>query len=73
MFVEGNDLLVLKYVFHISDGLLEFHSFDSITSFVSVLVVGSKVIGSSLGSYGDGVTRDRGAYIWLAPLVVLCT
>jgi hypothetical protein len=46
---EGNALLVLKYVLHVSNGLLDLHTFHNSGSLVSVLEMHSHIIGSALG------------------------
>jgi len=45
----GDALLVLKYILHVSDCLLEFQSLDSISSLESVLVMSSQVVDLGLG------------------------
>ena len=70
---EGNALFVLKDIFHILDCFLEFHSSHSSSSFESVLVVNSHIIGSGLGSYGERLKSCDRTYILWALQVVLNT
>lgn len=45
---EGNALLVLQNVLHVSNGLLDLHTFHNSGSLVSVLEMHSHIIGSAL-------------------------
>jgi hypothetical protein len=48
---EGNALLVLEHVLHVSDSLLDLHTFHNSGSLVSVLEMHSHIIGSALSGY----------------------
>ena len=68
---EGDALLMLKNVFHVMNGFLQFHSSYNSGCFVSVLEVSSQIIYSRLCGYTNKIIC--GAYIWLPQLVALNT
>jgi len=62
---EGNDIFVLKNIFQVFNGFLEFQSFDCISSFESVLEMNSDIISSCFGSCSGGVRRAGGQETYL--------